>query len=318
MGQLVSIIIPVYNVENVVQRCVESVIAQTYTDIEIIIVDDGSPDRSGEICDSLAEKDERISVFHCENGGVSAARNFGVKKASGEMVAFVDSDDVIMPTYISTLVEAMEKNNADISCCAFKKIFDDTSLSNVETKTCAKEIIVDGRSACYELFGARSSQMIVVWCKLIKKSIALDNPFPIGRKHDDTAVTFKWFYTSKTVCICDSELYLYYQNPNGIMHSVAGIKNEDRRWAHNLQAEFFEEHGEKELAKLSWKKALLSLYIDSMLYDGRSDNELMQCLKGGSIKKHIDMSDKIKYSAYLYFPKLYRKLRTLLKNDDIN
>ncbi|MBS7366131.1 MAG: glycosyltransferase, partial [Oscillospiraceae bacterium] len=98
MEHLVSIIVPVYKVENVVQRCIKSITAQTYKNIEIIIVDDGSPDGSGAICDSLAQDDSRIKVFHLKNGGVSYARNFGIQNAAGDLLAFVDADDLIMPT----------------------------------------------------------------------------------------------------------------------------------------------------------------------------------------------------------------------------
>lgn len=313
MEQLVSIIIPVYKVEDVIRRCIKSVVDQTHTNIEIIIVDDGSPDCSGAICDSLAKDDDRIKVFHIKNSGVSYARNFGIQKAKGEVVAFVDSDDIIMPTYISTLIEMMERNDADISCCAFRKFYDETETKSFGCNMQVKEMRMSGRDACFELFGTKCSQMVAPWCKLIKKSLVLDNMFPVGRRHEDSAVAFKWFYNSKTVCICDAELYLYYQNPNGFMKSVEDVKNEDRKWAHMLQAEFFEGQGEKTLAKLAWRKALLSLYVDSMRHDGRSDNDLADCLNNDKYAKHIYAMDKLKYSAYLLCPKLYKCCRGILK-----
>lgn len=314
MEHLVSIIVPVYKVENVVQRCIKSITAQTYTNIEIIIVDDGSPDGSGAICDSLAQDDSRIKVFHLKNGGVSYARNFGIQKAAGDLLAFVDADDLIMPTYIATLVEMTEKYNADISCCAFRRIFNDADITVYTSNAQTGEKCLSGRDACFELFGSRCTQMVSPWCKLIKKPLVLDNMFPVGRIHEDSAVTFKWFYNSKTVCICDSELYLYYQNPNGIMKSVEDTKNEDRRWAHTLQAEFFDKCGEKALAKLAWRKTLLSLYVDSINHDGRCDDDLAECLKSDKFRKHIFAMDRLKYSSYLLCPKLYKSCRSLLKN----
>ena len=114
MEHLVSIIVPVYKVENVVQRCIKSITAQTYTNIEIIIVDDGSPDGSGAICDSLAQDDSRIKVFHLKNGGVSYARNFGIQKAAGDLLAFVDADDIWMPDKLQMQINLMKDKG-----CAF-------------------------------------------------------------------------------------------------------------------------------------------------------------------------------------------------------
>lgn len=190
MEHLVSIIVPVYKVENVVQRCIKSITAQTYTNIEIIIVDDGSPDGSGAICDSLAQDNSRIKVFHLKNGGVSYARNFGIQNAAGDLLAFVDADDLIMPTYIATLVEMTEKYNADISCCAFRRIFNDADITVYTSNAQTGEKCLSGRDACFELFGSRFTQMVSACCKLIKKPLVLDNMFPVRRIHNQKGYSY--------------------------------------------------------------------------------------------------------------------------------
>lgn len=121
MDKLLSIIVPVYNVEKYLRRCLDSILAQTYKNIEVILIDDGSPDNSGEICDEYASRDNRIRTFHIENNGVSSARNFGLKKAKGEYIGFVDSDDYIAPEMYEVLVKNLEEYNAGISICGFSQ-----------------------------------------------------------------------------------------------------------------------------------------------------------------------------------------------------
>ena len=116
MNELVSVVVPVYKVEPYLERCIRSIIGQTYENLEIILVDDGSPDQCGAICDRFAQEDTRIKVYHKPNGGLSDARNYGVNRASGTYIAFIDSDDYISPHYIEYLYQLMVKYDADVSC----------------------------------------------------------------------------------------------------------------------------------------------------------------------------------------------------------
>ena len=127
---LISVIIPVYNVEKYLKRCMDSVLKQTYSNIEIIIVDDGSTDTSGSLCDEYWKKDSRITVFHKENGGLSSARNFGLERVSGNYVCFIDSDDFIHENYISFMYDKIIKNDADICYCKSTKFTDDVQIKN--------------------------------------------------------------------------------------------------------------------------------------------------------------------------------------------
>ena len=118
---MISIIVPVYKVEKYLDRCIESVLAQTYTDFELILVDDGSPDNCPAMCDAWAEKDSRIRVIHKPNGGLSSARNAGLDIMKGEYVTFIDSDDTVLPNYLERLLTALTVNSADVSVCSLKR-----------------------------------------------------------------------------------------------------------------------------------------------------------------------------------------------------
>ena len=131
MGDLVSVIIPVYKVEQYLERCVRSVTSQTYDNLEILLIDDGSPDRCGEMCDSFAAEDRRIRVIHQKNGGLSAARNTGIDASSGQWLFFIDSDDFIHRDCIGKLLAAAETSGADIASCGFEKTEDDTIRGDV-------------------------------------------------------------------------------------------------------------------------------------------------------------------------------------------
>lgn len=238
MDELISVIVPVYNVENYVEQCLQSIIAQTYKNIEIVVVDDGSTDSSGEICDLLAETDSRIAVYHKSNGGISAARNDGVDKSNGEYIAFIDSDDIIAPTYLEYLYKLLTDNDADISCCSFIKTSD--RETELETISYDDIVVMTGREACYALLTPEyATQLVVVWGKLFRSSIVLDERFPVGRKQEDVAITYKYYYKAKTVAIGSCKLYLYYKNANGIMANSAKGRNADSIYALNGRIQFF-------------------------------------------------------------------------------
>ena len=129
--KLVSVIIPAYNIEDYIGRCLDSIISQTYKNLEIIVVDDGSRDYTGEILDNYAKKDRRIKVIHKENGGVSSARNKGIEAAEGDYIGFIDGDDLIEPGMYKTLVDLLEEENADIAHCGYQMVFPDLSLIHI-------------------------------------------------------------------------------------------------------------------------------------------------------------------------------------------
>lgn len=276
MQELVSIIIPVYKVEVFLERCVYSVMAQTYQKLEIILVDDGSPDSCGDICEKLAGKDERISVYHKPNGGLSDARNYGVARSCGKYICFIDSDDFVAPNYVEYLLNLMNKHDADISCCCMVKTETDTAAF-CENKDLPAELVLTGKKACKRLVGDLDNVLVTAWGKLYKSEIVKMYPFPYGKKHEDEATTCKYYYESQTVAIGNQCLYAYYQNPQGIMRTLGTALNLDIIWALEHKARFFEEKNEIKISKYAWRILYYYYLADSRAHNGRCD-ELIEKL----------------------------------------
>lgn len=222
----ISVIVPVYKVEQYLNRCVDSILNQTYKDFELILVDDGSPDNSPKICDEYAIKNSRVHVIHKENGGLSDARNFGIDYAlttDSEWITFIDSDDWVHCQYLEILYNSVIENNVLISSCGFQKVntfVDDEKINllNIELKKdTAENLLFDINK--YELFN-----FSVAWGRLYKKELWKDIRFPFGRFHEDEFTTYKLLFAVDNVVCVLKELYYYYTNPNGIMESQLTIK----------------------------------------------------------------------------------------------
>lgn len=221
MNLIVSIVVPVYNVEKYLRRCVDSLIRQTYKNVEIILVDDGSTDGCTKICDDYAKLDNRIKVLHKKNGGLSDARNAGLTVASGDYVSFVDSDDWVHEDFIKILVNMTEETGADISVCSYKKIYSDSNVSN-ENKCVAelcKPILFNPVEAIRDIFSADTKLWITTWNKLYKKSLFTKNKivFPVGKIHEDNFTTYKLFFYAERIAFIDVPLYYYFQRTDSIM-----------------------------------------------------------------------------------------------------
>lgn len=211
----ISIIVPVYNVEKYIHRCIDSILHQTFKDFELILVDDGSLDNSGKICDEYAKEDDRIKVIHKENGGLSDARNVGLDIAQGEYIAFVDSDDWIEKDMYSILYENIRKYNADISICKTRKIFDSTVDNNITTNNC---IILNNEEAFDCLFNNKYYASHA--CdKLYKKSLFDGIRYPVGKLYEDMFTTYRLFEKANKVVFSDYIGYNYFQRKDGIVNS---------------------------------------------------------------------------------------------------
>lgn len=222
--ELISIIVPVYNVEKYLHRCVDSIIHQTYTNLEIILVDDGSTDSSGIICDDYAQKDKRVFVIHQQNGGLSNARNSGIQMMHGKYVSFIDSDDYIARDYIEYLYDIMENNNADISICSYKKVFEG---ENPELKDTQKECLIMGKHRALATLLYQKKFTASAWAKMYKKDLWSDIKFPAGKLHEDVAVMYLLFSKAKTIVYGDKKLYYYLQRSGSIINSCFNPKRMD-------------------------------------------------------------------------------------------
>lgn len=241
---LISIIVPVYNVESYLKRCIDSIQKQTLTDFELILVDDGSPDNCGNICDEYAVHDNRIHVIHKENGGLSDARNAGIdwvfENSNSEWITFIDSDDWIHCKYLEELYNAVCRTGAQISICGYQQIKDDElnvhEIANVE--------LWDTE----EYYCKHHVNATVAWGKLYKRECFRNIRYPKGKLHEDEFVTYKLLFMFKSVAVIQSPLYAYYINSDGIMKSSWSPKR-----LHALEA--YEE-------RIKWfrKRKMVSLY----------------------------------------------------------
>ena len=205
MKELISIIVPVYNVEKYLNRCIDSLISQTYQNIEIILVDDGSTDSSSEIVDGYLKKDNRIKVFHKDNGGLSDARNKGIEISKGKYLSFVDSDDYVTNTYIETLYNTIIEYEADISICSYKVNYE---TGQILKKGKNKKGVYSTEKALKNMLYHRDFD-VSAWAKLYKKELFNGIIFPKGRLFEDAATTYKLMMKSKRISYNLKEEYYY-------------------------------------------------------------------------------------------------------------
>ena len=241
----VSVIIPVYNVKDYLWRCVESVLNQTVSDIQIILVDDGSNDGSEVVCDDIANTDARIVVIHKNNGGLSSARNTGIASADGEYICFVDSDDIIAPYYVEHLLSLCVNYNCDIAVGSYltftteSPTFDSDKNFNLE--------ILTGYNAINKLFGESYVMATIACNKLYRKSLFDSVAFPEGKINEDEATAYKMYYLSSKVAFSNKCVYGYYMRPNSITKSRFSKRNFDYLEIAKERYEFFKLIGDERL-----------------------------------------------------------------------
>lgn len=221
MADLVSIIVPVFNVINYLPACVESILSQTYGDFECILVDDGSTDGSGALCDLLTETDDRIRVIHRENGGLSAARNTGLDVARGQYIAFIDSDDLVGAHYLEVLLSGIQSTGAQIAACRYRRFPDGQSYG--EERYTYNTVVWSQEEALSELSqpGAehRAEYVSVMWNKLYCRALFENLRFPEGKLHEDEFLVHHLLLQTEKICCCDAELHFYRQRENSITGS---------------------------------------------------------------------------------------------------
>lgn len=221
---LISVIVPVYKVEPYLDRCVESIVNQTYKNLEIILVDDGSPDNCPAMCDAWAEKDSRIKVIHKENGGLSDARNAGMSLASGELMGFVDSDDWISPDMYRLLYERMIIDKSDIAACGVEMVWEDDTPRCLLTPP--GNYILNQEEAMTAII-QESWLKQPVWYKLYKAKMIKDIIFPTGKYHEDVFWSYQAIGKAKCVSVFDKPCYFYTQRSGSIMGMTYSLQRLD-------------------------------------------------------------------------------------------
>lgn len=259
MDELITIIVPIYNVEDYLQRCVDSILIQTYKNIEIILVNDGSPDNCGAICDKYTKIDSRVKVLHKKNGGLSDARNAGLGIAQGDYVTFVDSDDWISNEYIDKLHKLLKNYNADISICNFIK----TSQEDVQGDG-SEEVIYEysNNQALMKFFDEFYIQMVIACGKLYKMKLFKEIRFPIGKLHEDEFTTYKLIFNADKIVLTTDQLYYYWQRKDSIMGTGFNMKGRfDVIEAYKERAAFFKEIGMEDASNKTYR-ALFYICMD--------------------------------------------------------
>lgn len=215
MKDKISIVIPIYNVEAYLKKCVYSVINQTYKNIEIFLVNDGSTDKSGMICDELKQIDNRIEVIHKKNGGLSDARNSAIPKCTGKYITFIDSDDYVDLDYVETLYNLVKKYNADISCVNYKRVLDNGDLID---KISTNEVYEFTPKDAIENMLYMTKVSNSAWGKLYKRELFNNILYPYGRLYEDLATTYKLFYLSNKIVSSSVQKYFYLIRNESIMN----------------------------------------------------------------------------------------------------
>ena len=245
---MISVIVPVFNVEPYIHQCLDSILNQTYRDLEILLIDDGSSDRCGEICDEYERQDNRVRVFHTTNNGVSAARNLGLQESNGEYIGFVDSDDWIELNMYKILLESLEESGADISICG-------VYWNNKECTSNDKQnqIIYNGTESLFALIDQKINSY--TWNKLYRKEIISNVLFPIGKNYEDVAIMHLVFGHVKRVVVNSIPLYHYRNTIGSIVHVYTAQNLIDYADAH-LSRYHFIKNEEKDIFSLKEEEVL--------------------------------------------------------------
>ena len=316
----ISVIIPVYGVELYLDKCIESVVNQTYRNLEIILVDDGSPDRCPTICDEWAELDNRIKVIHKKNGGLSDARNAGIRIASGELIGFVDSDDWISEGMYQLLYENMIENNSDISACGVEMVWEDKNLR--KRLTPKGQYVLDCREAI-EAIIKESILKQPVWYKLYKSELIRNIFFPEGKCHEDVFWSYQAIGKANKISVFDTPCYYYYQRKNSIMGNTFSLKRLDLLDAKYERLKYLETYFCELVGLAKWDLWFSSVYAVQMSLRFLSAEEYQQVRKKvEKIRKDIEpvpllkntsLKQKIWFILSTICFELTCRLRNLLK-----
>ena len=323
MENLISIVVPIYNVKEYLDACIKSIINQTYKNIEIILVDDGSTDGCADLCDEYKKFDSRIRVIHKENGGLSDARNTGLEVASGVYIVFIDSDDYVNVNMVKELYDAIIKTNSDISICKFKRVKSEI-IDIYENKENKSLEILSGKRVIEEVYGGNGEEIsFVAWNKMYKKDLFYDNEirYPKGRIYEDTFTTYKLLYYSKAIAIIDKYLYYYRVREGSIINTnITKGRCIDAIDSDTSAVSDFEQWNEKNLMSMAFKYSCRCAIIEykkvlqmSNCEDKKFCKEyITSCYKRDwqqyAGKCNFSLVKKLIYGAFMLFPDLIAQL----------
>lgn len=316
----ISVIVPIYKVEAYLDKCVQSIVDQTYTDLEIILVDDGSPDRCGDMCEAWAKKDSRIKVIHKENGGLSDARNAGLMIASGSLVSFIDSDDWIKPEFLQTLYDAMQCQNAQIAECAIHLV--DEAGNILHSRGPAQTQLIGKMEALRRLI-LEDGVYQTVWNKLYRRDVIEGVLFEKGKYNEDDFWTYQIFDRIERLALVERPLYNYLQRGGSIMGAGYNPRRLDGLEARFCRMEYLQKY--EELGNLTQQQLMLDClwHLQSVLRDLQGQEKKAAVSTILNMKKatprvpqkKLTLNKKycIWYGLFATAPKLTARVRNLLK-----
>lgn len=315
MSDLISIIVPIYNVEKYLQECIESLLKQTYKNIEIILVDDGSPDNCPQICDEFLKKDKRIKVFHKVNGGLSDARNYGLERATGNYICFVDSDDFVTEDYIEFLYNKLILNNVDIAMCGFTNYYNDNKMKCKIKKVQNK---IYDRELAHIYLNVLGYFDVASWNKIYKKELFNDVRFPVGKTCEDWRIMHNIIDKTNNV-FYDSAIKYYYRRRENSITSSKKVRMDSIEAA--LDAlEFYKQ--KKYLKVLPYAYQSLMIACMGVVNNMICFNDFSRYNYVDNIKKKYRMKaclnklkfcKKIQLLFFMYFTKIYIRSIKILK-----
>lgn len=313
MNPIISIIVPVYNVEEYLQRCIDSILNQRFKDFELILINDGSTDNSLKICKEYSLSDSRVKVINKENGGLSSARNAGINIAKGKYIGFVDSDDWINEEMYQTLYNLLQEYDCDIAECCYKKVYDEKIIEKQKKRY---EIsILSNIKILESMYVNNFAGSTISVNKLYKSSLFKNIRFPEGKLNEDQFTTYKIYFNSRKVVSINREMYYYYQSGNSITRSEFSIKKLDAIEAIESSKRFFEKNNLYDL--VLWNDTLYSfvlikyyiILLENAEFDNKYRNSILEKFRGRFwlfIKnEHISIREKFLLVLFYVSPKLY-------------
>ena len=316
MEDLISVIIPVYNSEEYIGRCLDSVLAQTYQTYEIVIINDGSTDRTGEILHKYAESHSCIKIYDIPHSGVSVGRNQGLQKAQGDYIAFVDADDEVMPEYLEVLFSLQKRHNAQISVCGITHVNSTEScIKNVseEKPLYQQSVVMSGRNFLLKMEEPLRYEITAVcWNKLYRKSVFLDRKYPENRIYEDSALMHELLYPVETIVETERKLYIYHTETVGITRSRYDVSKLDEVAFVAKRMHYFAHKKERTLYVLARKQyciALLRHYYLMRKYQKQHSEQIHvlkkdinHYLRGWGWKKRLPLKVIVVFGLGRYMP----------------
>ena len=316
----ISVIVPIYKVEAYLDKCVQSIVDQTYTNLEIILVDDGSPDRCGQMCDAWAAEDSRIRVVHKENGGLSDARNAGLAVATGQLISFIDSDDWIDPEFLQTLYDALRQNDAQIAECGIRLVDEEGCVLSQRGPGNSETV---GKIETLRRLVLEAGVFQTVWNKLYRRSVIGDILFEKGKCNEDDFWTYQIFDRMERLTLVDRPMLNYLQRGGSIMGQGYSLKRLDGLEARYLRWQYLQKH--EELACLTRQQYMFDcmwqLQCALRLLQGEDRRTAVTAIldKKNQTPKvawrelTVNTKYRIWYAAFIYAPRLIANIRNVLK-----